>query len=253
MDAAYVAERILTMEELKTYVERHWPEPDVADLTPGKAPGKTANGKPHPRRPRPWKSVTSSHAGWRVSIGGRRPGRSFRRVFARLGHIGRLAGTGAERSRFPRAGARPPCGPQPRFSAPTVWSWSAPRWSPTGPIHEGQYDYGITASERTNSLTLPPTRDELARYEAAGVEPEARFHYRDLAADLAWEAAELMPDNTDETANVLNTAGRWPNDVKVADRFYKALVNRCRKTTLGQAADNKRWFPRRDEHQQAPE
>jgi len=30
---------------------------------------------------------------------------------------------------------------------------------------------------------------------------------------------------------------------KEADKFYKALVNRNRKTELGQHADKLRWFP----------
>jgi hypothetical protein len=44
-------------------------------------------------------------------------------------------------------------------------------------------------------------------------------------------------------------AGSWIKyvDPKAADVFYKALVNRCRKTALGDAADRRRWFPLRDE------
>ena len=55
-----------------------------------------------------------------------------------------------------------------------------------------------------------------------------------------------MPDNSELTAEVLYTAGCWlkDRDPKAADRFYKALVNRCRKTPLGRAADEKRWFPK---------
>lgn len=77
------------------------------------------------------------------------------------------------------------------------------------------------------------------------VQPLLRFHYRYRAAALAWEAAEQMPDNTEETARVLCTAGTWLKyrDPQAADRFYKALVNRCRQTVLGQEADRLRWFP----------
>jgi len=72
-----------------------------------------------------------------------------------------------------------------------------------------------------------------------------RWHYRYIAADLAWEAARLMPDDSPETADVLCEAGGWlkDRDPKAADRFYKALVRRCTQTPLGQAADEKRWFP----------
>jgi len=56
----------------------------------------------------------------------------------------------------------------------------------------------------------------------------------------------LMPDNSADTARVLWTAGGWlkDRDPKEADRFYKALVNRCRKTDLGREADGLRWFPK---------
>jgi hypothetical protein len=93
------------------------------------------------------------------------------------------------------------------------------------------------------------TADEIERALGHSVEPPARFHYRYLAADLAWEAAQLMPNNSDETARVLCVAGSWlkNRDPKAADRFYKALVRRCRRTVLGKAADLKRWFPTLDE------
>jgi len=55
-----------------------------------------------------------------------------------------------------------------------------------------------------------------------------------------------MPDESDETARVLCIAGSWLKlkDPETADRFYKALVLRCGKTTLGKEADKRRWFPK---------
>jgi len=54
-----------------------------------------------------------------------------------------------------------------------------------------------------------------------------------------------MPDQSDQTALVLVTAGNWIKalDPKGAERFYKALVNRCGKTALGKQASAKRWLP----------
>ena len=62
---------------------------------------------------------------------------------------------------------------------------------------------------------------------------------------MAWDAAQMMPDQSDETAALLNRAGRWlaSRDSKYADKFYKTLVIRCGHTELGTAADRKRWFP----------
>jgi LysM repeat protein len=58
-----------------------------------------------------------------------------------------------------------------------------------------------------------------------------------------------MPNNSDETARVLWTAGGWlkNRDPQAADIFYKALVRRNRKTALGMEADRIRWFPELDE------
>ena len=80
-------------------------------------------------------------------------------------------------------------------------------------------------------------------------DPEERFHYRYQAASLAWEAAKLMPDNSDDTARVLWTAGSWlkNRDPQTADIYYKALVRRNRKTAIGMEADRIRWFPQLDE------
>ena len=57
-----------------------------------------------------------------------------------------------------------------------------------------------------------------------------------------------MPDDQEETAHVLVTAGNWlkNRDNKSADRFYKALVNRNPSVPLAQEADQKRWLPEMD-------
>ncbi len=91
---------------------------------------------------------------------------------------------------------------------------------------------------------LAPTDAELARLDArAPIEP--RFHYRHEAAELAWWASSLMPDQSEATARVLCEAGGWlkARDPKAAERFYQALVLRCGKTELGREAARLRWFP----------
>jgi len=93
---------------------------------------------------------------------------------------------------------------------------------------------------------IMPSADEVGRFIASACTPALRFHYRYTAADLGWEAAALMPDGDDATAQVLCRAGSW---IKVtspqrADRFYKALVRRCGSTTLGIEAAKLHWFPK---------
>ncbi len=65
-----------------------------------------------------------------------------------------------------------------------------------------------------------------------------------VAADLAWRAAALLPDNDDRTAKLLNEAGSWLKlaDDAAADRFYQAIERRCARTELGKEAIKRRWF-----------
>jgi tetratricopeptide (TPR) repeat protein len=92
---------------------------------------------------------------------------------------------------------------------------------------------------------LKPTADELRRVVEHRPTPMRRWHYRYTAADHAWSAADLMDDGTDELAAWLQEAGMWlaAKDPDAADRFYKALVRRCGNTALGKEADRLRWFP----------
>jgi hypothetical protein len=79
-------------------------------------------------------------------------------------------------------------------------------------VHDGNFEEGVTESARaTNEAAkvLVASEDELQRAARHKTDPEARFHYRYQAASLAWEAAKLMPDNSDDTARVLWTAGSW--------------------------------------------
>lgn len=101
-------------------------------------------------------------------------------------------------------------------------------------------------TERVKAAGLaPPSDDEITRAIVPAATPNRRFHYRYQAADLAWEAAQLLPDNSTELVNLLMDAGNWlkARDPQAADRFYKALVNRCPDTDLGRDAKRLRWFP----------
>lgn len=133
----------------------------------------------------------------------------------------------------------------------------------TGPDHawcSGSFDLGSFATDRGRKFwhsewetldrvrhtpVFPATSDELWRAKHYGPLIERRFHYRHTAADLAWRAAALMPDDDEETAKVLAIAGSWlkTREPKDADRFYKALVLRNPSVPLAQDADHRRWFP----------
>src|SRR5205823_2527989 len=101
------------------------------------------------------------------------------------------------------------------------------------------------ARQESKDKLLPPTPDELSRVAKSAPQPMKRWHYRYSAADHAWAAVELMPDESDILASRLCEAGGWlkAQDPKAANRFYKALVTRCDTTALGRAAAQKKWFP----------
>lgn len=112
-------------------------------------------------------------------------------------------------------------------------------------------DPNSTWDARRMVVTLPllkPTEDERWRLLSTYSVHEKNFQSPYFAANIAWEALALMPDNTDNTARAFIEVGGWlkARDPKAADRFYKALVRRCGKTDLGREAERRRWFPKVD-------
>ncbi len=247
IDAAYVAERVLTPDELKAYVDENWPDP----------------------------GLPSSHTSWdpyalRAS-GDEGIARKIRYLLAR-----RLARLG----RYVDAWNYYPDPLRPRIDALVQYLrdaedmslsdedradllWEAAlitrhegidllgtEYEPDWRVSRGNgWGGGISSvrSDPGHALILSSSDSERERIErhALEVQPQKRWHYRYVALDLAWAAIELMPDETYETAHRLCVAGGWvkARDPETADRFYKAMVNRCRSTWLGQEADRIRWFP----------
>ena len=119
-------------------------------------------------------------------------------------------------------------------------------------LHGTERSFGYTSYGRTGTTRVEPdfakfvpiSEDERRRLQEHGL-PNEGFSLRHVASGYAWKAAEFMPNNSDETARVLCIGGSWlaSQHPKEADVFYKALVRRCRKTKLGQEADKLRWFP----------
>ena len=108
------------------------------------------------------------------------------------------------------------------------------RLDPSGATEQGPFTYPVSASE-----------SERIRVRLSEASPYRRFHYRFLAADIMWRVAALLPDNDERTALALYQGGTflkksYPDE---ADRFYKALVNRCSLLPIGKSADELRWFP----------
>ena len=249
MDAAYVAERVLTLEELRVYVDAYWPPVSAAQLVEEQekfgedevSPAKlreqiryllarrlmraSRGNEAREYYPEQWMPpfdvfVQSLNGAWDQALPADQRATAFFQaaVIARTNGM-ELLGTEVE-----------------------------PDWR----IHAGNFETGVSTEARKTEAPsmLPPIEEELGRSGVHQPVPNLRYHYRYQAASLAWEAAQLLPDNSDLTAYILWRGGTWLKyqDPPVADIFYKALVNRNRRTVLGAAADKRRWFPELDEN-----
>ncbi len=262
-DAAYVADRVLTVDELKSYVDRAWPvsvrrkngEGGVGDAAgePGRVEG-----------PDPSTEDEGGRDGGRARLSGQMP-RGW--LAWRLVRSGRPAEARAyfSTAELPVLDAylhalqvRQERGRPAAERATILWSAAESVMASglsvfTAPVEtewrvSGGFDYTNSPPARlmpvAGPIFLPATGDEVQRVRQTGA-TNAAWYFRYVAANLAWDAAVLMPDQKSETALVLWQAGTWLKvaDPVAADRFYKALVRRCGRTLLGQEADRKRWFP----------
>jgi hypothetical protein len=93
-------------------------------------------------------------------------------------------------------------------------------------------------------IMLKPSKQELQRLAANKINPDMRFHYRLIAGALAIKAAELLPNDSEELADVVNSAGLWvkDRDEKVGNRYVRIIEQRCSKTEIGHAVVTKHWF-----------
>jgi len=91
---------------------------------------------------------------------------------------------------------------------------------------------------------LKASAKEIRRLNANKINPEIRFHYRMIAGALAIKAAALLPDDSEELADVVNEAGLWvkDRDEKTGNRYMQIIERRCSKTEIGRADIAKHWF-----------
>lgn len=242
LDGAYVAEQVLTLDELRKLVDARWPDPgEVAD--------ERALPQSEQTRRRLARQLRSLLARRLVRAGRHTDAEPYFSPTMRvpLDELvkARARALDAELDPAERATAHWTVARLYRFHGiDLMGTEGGPDWHVWGGSYELPNTFQHRFSPKAPAL-LGATPLERLRVRKHRPAPDARYHYRYLAADSAWEAAALMPDDDVHTAAVLCTAGKWlsPNDPDAADRFYKALVRRNRALPIAQEADAKRWFP----------
>src|SRR5438067_3207800 len=98
--------------------------------------------------------------------------------------------------------------------------------------------------ERTLPVILRPSKHERERLSTNRIRPDIRFHYRLIAGALAIKAAALLPNDSEELADVVNRAGLWvkDRDEKTGNCYFQVIEQRCPRTQIGRAAIEKHWF-----------
>ena len=241
IDASYVAERVLTIEELKSYVDANWPDLGTSTELSADPDAEARQTIRELLGRRLCRLNRGTEAGPYFPARLQKPHAALMRLLTEAWEESRPAAARAESffeaARIVESNGAELLGTAVSPDDGCVSYWSGEDLSP---------HYRLTNEVST---LMRPTAEETQRYATHKPEPDLRGHYYYQAASLAWEAAKLMPDNSEATAEVLWTAGSWVKyrNPKFADLFYKTLVHRCRKTKLGAAADAMHWFPRLDE------
>jgi len=211
-DAATVAERVLTVEELKNYVDTNVPAP------PALSQQDRDNYVPLP--------VAAS---LRNLLGRRllREGHYEEAVGyfdnADLQNKARLYGE-------QRLKADSAWWPTKRASALFNAAWTAREWGMDILGYEMAPDYatfGGNYSLETTELKVGPlvSEAEVQRQKASEAQPDERYHYRFVATALASRAADNLPHTSQAFAAVLCSAAGWNSSLEEQSALYKRYVD----------------------------
>lgn len=245
-DAAFVAERVLTTKELKEYV-------DALPETPPPKPGEDYNAKlryllgrrlvredhyaeaapyvspPYDRVLEKYVKALKDGANEKLSKAERAHAWFTAAWLARYDGM-ELMGTEVAPDAFADSGS---------FEFPDL-----AKQRRSGFYQQVSYDTDGNQKKKNVPIPLKASQKEIQRLTANKIEPDIRFHYRLIAGALAIKAAALLPDNSEELADVVNQAGLWvkDRDEKIGNRYYQIIERRCAKTKIGQADMMKHWF-----------
>jgi hypothetical protein len=243
LDAAYVAERVVTADELKAYIDRLSDSTTLAQEDIAKL--RYLLGRRLVREDRYAEAAAYLRAPYDKIL------EKYVRAL-KDGGDDKLPKTDRARSLFTAAWLA-------RCDGMELMGTEG---APDGFVEEGNFEIPDVAQQRESGTykdirwtqkgqeehTLPvvlrPSKDERKRLAKNKVRPDTRFHYRLIAGAIAIKAAALLPNNSEELADVVNRAGLWvkDRDEKLGDRYYGIIEQRCPNTTIGLAAMAKHWF-----------
>lgn len=223
-EAAYLAERVLTIDELITYVNAKRKEPHIPPVSDTLARRLVRVGR--------WKESRAYFAPEMRTV------LDAYIAAIRKGHDSKI--DKAERAEaFWTAAVMARKWGRKLMGYSTGWYGA----EPDGTFHP--WPESVRPSANNGFAVAPGVQDELYRVSLHRPTPVKRWHYLYESVDHAWRACQLMPDNDELTARRICEAGTWIKyrDPEAADRFYKALVGRCGNTSLGKEAARLRWLP----------
>ena len=210
-DAATVAERVLTVDELKQYVDANVPAP------PALTQEQRDNYVPLP--------VAASLR----NLLGRR--------LLREGHYAEAVGyfdnpdlqNKARLYGEQRLKADSAWWPTKRASALYNAAWTAREWGMDILGYEMAPDYatfGGNYSLETTALNVGPlvSEAEMQRQKASQAQPDQRYHYRFVATALANRAADNLPHTSQAFAAVLCSAAGWNSSLEDQSALYQRYV-----------------------------
>ncbi len=251
MDAAWVAERLLTTAELQIYVDNRFPGATTTTREGGLLDGEDLPLSETPAVLRHLLARRLAREGSWAEALPYYPG-TTRPIAAQVAVDLRL---GADEARTPEERGEALWNAAWHIKM-DGWELVATEMEPDFRVLEGMYQgsdtVGIRASDELSTVeeeqlgqrVLSPTSMERERAERHGPPLDRRYHFVWTAQELAWEAVNLMPPTNPHWDDAACIAGTWTayRDKAAANRFRKLLVNKGGGTTQGQAARDRNWF-----------
>jgi len=213
-DAAYIAERVLTTDELKAYVDAHVPGTAQAMSVPAPAYDEHFHSHAALRNLLARRLMRDGRFGDALAYFSDTKIRDSAKAYAAA-----LTQAARRWGRVDRAEALFAAATLARQSGLEMMGTEGP---PDSFYTAGNFEEGLGRATLGGDLV---TAAEKQRFAASNAKPDQRFHYRYLAAEEASRAADLLPARSQAFAAVLCHASAWSSrDEHAAKALWKRYV-----------------------------